>query len=486
MTIFISVIHDMWGLIYNSKDLISNIASELFPGSTAIKLSLEELTYSNGKYQLEKQPLTVGNDESDPHQSKFDDLSKLKGPLENLKELRLVLAGLSLGQLANSEGSKVLPNAECMGSYEIHQLLCQAAEFGNHTLIPKLEAQFGDVSFEYDKASFLNLLNGDGPLFEPGFAQPLELAIRGNHYLTVEALLNAGADPDGVGICDPPPVEIAVEYVNDDMVRLLIREGACGSGPFSRVRVLEHLMHLEDTSIYADWLKNASEYDNLFSLLSYIRLFGEFEEYELLDRVSVRAKEQLKWLRDKTPRSGEPFLRSILTGLERSELQDFLDEEDSTGRGLELILDVLTGVHVEQQARGILRTALFGSAEEMNEILDPPKISDSPGLHTLVSRNAPNALGVFLELDPNLAAVDTKGNSALHVAATWNRLTCARQLLKFGIDKSTENKDGKSAYQIAGENGHKEIEEEIAVFSRGFNLDLLSPIESAPLVALPD
>jgi hypothetical protein len=164
----------------------------------------------------------------------------------------------------------------------------------------------------------------------------------------------------------------------------------------------------------------------------------------------------------------------------------FLDEEDNPGRGLELILDVLTGVHVEQQARGILRTALFGSAEAMKEVLDPPKISDSPVLHTLVSRNAPNALGVFLELSPNLAALDIKENSALHVAATWNRITCARQLLMFGVDINTENKDGKTAYQIAFENGYKEIGEEIAVFSRGFNLDLLSPIESAPLAALPD
>jgi ankyrin repeat protein len=174
-----------------------------------------------------------------------------------------------------------------------------------------------------------------------------------------------------------------------------------------------------------------------------------------------------------------------VTESERSELQYFFDHEDRTGRGLELILDVLTGVHVEQQARKILRTALFGSTEAMNEILDPPKMSESPSLHTLVSRNAPDALDVFLELGPNLAALDTQGNSALHVAATWNRVTCARQLLEFGIDVYTENKDGKTAYQIALENGYKEIGKEIALFSGGFNLNLLSPIESAPLVAFP-
>lgn len=479
MTILILVSYDMWGALYNLKDLISNITSEIFPGSTAIKLSLKELVYSNDEYQLEKQPVTVGIDESglergdssslDPHQSKFDDLSKLKGPLENLKELRLVLAGLSLGQLANSEGSKVLPNAEYMGSWEIYTLLRDAVEVGNYTLIPKLEVQFGNLKFENDNASFLNLLNGDGPISEWGlYQQPLVRAIRGNHYLTVEALLDAGADPDGAGICDPLPVEIAAECGNDKIVRLLIKRGVGGSEPSTRVHVLRTLMTFGDISIYADWLKDASEYDNLFSLLSYIGLFGAFGEYELLDIASVRAKEQLKSLRDETPRSGEPFLRSVLDELEREDLQDFFDDEDSTGRGLELILDVLTGVHVEQQARGILRTALFGSAEALNEILDPPKISSSHILHTLVSRNAPNALGVFLELGPNLAALDTKGNSALHVAATWNRVPCARQLLKFGIDVNTENKDGKTAYQIAFENGYKEIGEEIAPFFNDF------------------
>jgi len=479
-TIFISVINDMWGALYNLKDLISNITSEIFPGSTVIKLSLENLGYSKGKYQLKKQPVTVGIDESglekgdssslDSHQSKFDDLSKLKGPLETLKELRLVLAGISLGQLAKSEGSKVLPNAECMGSWRIQQLLRDAAEVGNHTLIPKLNAQFGNVIFKEDDASFLNLLNGDGPVSEWGVDQPLDLAIRRGHYLMVEALLDAGADPDSGADCDDLPIVIAAYSLKLDIVRLLIKRGAGGSDPFFRVQVLRALMFLSDKSYYAEFLKNASDNDNLFSLLSYIGLFGAFEEYELLDMVSGRAREQLKSLRDKTPRSGEPFLRSVLTEVERGELQyfldetDFLGEEHSTGRGLELILDVLTGVHIEQQARGILKTALFGSTEAMNNILDPPEISESPTLHTLVSVNAPNALGVFLELRPNLAILDTKGNSALHVAATWNRVTCARQLLDFGIDVYTENKDGKTAYQIAFQNGYDEIGD--AIFLR--------------------
>lgn len=502
--IFIAACHDMWGALYNLKDLISNITREIFPGSTAKKSSLKKLVYSKGNYRLEKNAVTVGDDESgpekedssslDPHQSKFDDLSKLKGSLRNLEELQLVLAEAALGQLTKTEHPNFLPNFVLMRPYQVYTLLCDAARHGHSGLIPKLEALFGNLKFkddDEDDFSFMNLLNGDGPVPEWDVDdQPLDIAVRRGHYLIVEALLDAGADPNGAEIGDLLSVMVAAESGRDDMVRLLIKRGGGGSTPSYRVQVLRHLMDLGDRRIYTDWLKDVSEYDNLFSVLSYIGLFGAFEEYELLDIVSVRVQEQLKSPTHKTPRSGEPFLRSVFTELEREELQifvdeDFLGEEDCTGRGLELILDVLTGVHVEQQARGILRTALFGSAEEMNEILDPPTISDSPSLHTLVSRNAPNALGVFLELGPNLAALDTNGNSALHVAATWNRHTCARQLLKFGIDINTENKDGKTAYQIAFENGCKEIGEEIALFSRGFNLDLLSPHESVPLIAFP-
>jgi ankyrin repeat protein len=491
IAIFISVTYDMWGALYNLKGLISNIKSEIFPGSTAIKLSLKGLVYSNGEYRLEQQAVTVGSDESglekggssslDRHQSKFDDLSNLKGSLQNLKELRLVLAGISLEQLAKSEGSKVLPNAEYIQSWIIYNLLRDAAELGNYTLIPQLEAQFGNLIFQGDNATFLGLLDGDDPVSSSGVDQPLDIAIRHGHYLTVEALLDAGADPDGGGNYDLFPVVLAAKSGYGDIVRLLIKKGAGGSDPFSRVHVLRRLTRLGKSN-YQWWFTHASEYDNVFSLLFYIGLFGDLEEYEFLDVVSERAREQLISLRDKTPRSGEPFLRSVLTEMERCELQgfleerDFLGEEDSTGRGLELILDVLTGVHVEQQARKILRIALFGSTEAMNEILDPPKISESesPVLHILVSINAPNALGVFLELGPNLAILDTKRNSALHVAAARNRTTCTRQLLEFGIDVHTENKDGKTAYQIALENGYKGIGEETAL--RGFILDPLSPI----------
>jgi hypothetical protein len=160
--------------------------------------------------------------------------------------------------------------------------------------------------------------------------------------------------------------------------------------------------------------------------------------------------------RDKNPSSGRPVLRQILVPSERKELHDILDGDDS-GRGVELVLDVLAGVHIEQQARGILKTAIFGSTAAIIDTLHPTKASEFPPMHKLVSRNAPNALGVFLELDPDLASLDTQGNTSLHVAAARNRVACAQQLLQSGIDVDVENNDGETAFEIAVRAGHRDI-----------------------------
>jgi ankyrin repeat protein len=137
-----------------------------------------------------------------------------------------------------------------------------------------------------------------------------------------------------------------------------------------------------------------------------------------------------------------------------------LNKEDLSGRGLELILNVLTGVHIEQQARSILKSVLFDN-DAVDEMLQPTEASDSPVLHTLVSRNAPNALGVFLDLEPDLATLDLQGNTALHIAARLDRVAYAKLLLNSKIDVNVENNSGKTALQIALQLGYKEVSNDI-------------------------
>jgi Ankyrin repeats (3 copies) len=222
-----------------------------------------------------------------------------------------------------------------------------------------------------------------------------------------------------------------------------------------------------DQKLHAKFLEDLFDWwpKDMLPLMLAIILIGNFERYELLDAISEKIKKHISFERKRAAGSGKPLLRSILNELKRGLVLDFLDEEDDTGRGLELLLDVFTEVHIEQQARGVMKTALFGTLQASNEMLQPTKTSESPTLHTLVSRNAPNALSVFLDLSPNLAAVDIQGDTALHIAAAGNCVACARQLLKLKIDVDVENNDGKTARQIAVEEGHTEISEEIDLTS---------------------
>ena len=139
-------------------------------------------------------------------------------------------------------------------------------------------------------------------------------------------------------------------------------------------------------------------------------------------------------------------------------LLDFADD-----RGLELLLDTLTGVHIEQQARPILRAVLGESEIAKNEALQVDKSSGLPILHTLVCRNAPNALGVFLGFAPNINLTDVHDNTALHTAASRNRIVCARLLLQSGTNVHAKNADGKTALQICIRKEHAAVAEEIMV-----------------------
>ncbi len=107
-----------------------------------------------------------------------------------------------------------------------------------------------------------------------------------------------------------------------------------------------------------------------------------------------------------------------------------------------------------------MKSVLFDN-DAVDEMLQPTEASDSPVLHTLVSRNAPNALGVFLDLEPDLATLDLQGNTALHIAARLDRVAYAKLLLNSKIDVNVENNSGKTALQIALQLGYKEVSNDI-------------------------
>jgi hypothetical protein len=461
MVTFISAILSNWGGIYRAKTFIGNAASEHVPSSNDIKSSLEQLLENRYRLEPSAAPDVEGELCSEPSdgpslakdQSKFDNISLLKGPLEDLDELRLVLAEVSLWELERSGHRQSFSDIKIVSDFKMYALLCDASRLGNSTLIQKLGKYFQNVTFGSD-TSFSDILNLEFQMAEWGGDQlPLHLAIKAGHYRTVEALLDAGADLEGPEEWETTPLYVAANCEHNDIVRLLIRRGAY---VFGENWILNIVFRASDQELHEKCLETLRSYGDMCSLLCFIVFVGQYERYGVLDMVSKLIGELLS-TRDKNPSSGKPVLNHILAPFEREELYNFLNEDDS-GRGIELILDELAGVHIEQQARGILKTAIFGSTAEINAMLNSTGASESPPMHTLVSRNAPNALGVFLELGPNLAALDAQGNTSLHVAAARNRIACAQELLQSGIDVDVKNNDGETAFEIAVRAGHPDIE----------------------------
>jgi hypothetical protein len=194
-----------------------------------------------------------------------------------------------------------------------------------------------------------------------------------------------------------------------------------------------------------------------------VMLCGEKEEYELYDILSERLRTNFRRLENE---SGKPAIQALDSDFEfYSALDEVLGVVYDNDRGLELLLDTLTGVHIEQQARPILRALLGQSEIAMDEALQVDESSGSPILHALVCRNAPNALGIFLRLGPNINLTDGHDNTALHTAASRNRIACARLLLQSGTNVHAENADGETALQICIRKEHAAVAEEIMMIS---------------------
>jgi len=236
MATFFSAIHGLWGPVFNSRHLIINTAIRAsLSGSITLIASLEQLR--DNPYRLEQPPEIAMTGEGGSNSgvsdrpstakvhSRFDNISKFKGPVKNLKQLRLVLAEISLSELEKTHHSEVPPFLLSDGFIMLDVLL-DAARFGNSNLIKQLGTHFGTTFIKgmFPLTEFLNL---SGEVGEWQFDEaPLHLAVSAGHTLTVEALIDAGADPNGPDGWDETPIFLAANAGHDEIVILLIKRGA--------------------------------------------------------------------------------------------------------------------------------------------------------------------------------------------------------------------------------------------------------------------
>lgn len=226
-----------------------NATSENVPSSKAINSSLEQLLENPYRLELSVAPAVdyePGLELSDSalptkDQPKFDDISILRRPLRNLEELRIILVEVLLSELERLGYRQPFPNVEILDRYQMYNLLYDAARLGNSNLIQQLGKHFENAAFNSRETLFIHLLDLEGSVAEWGVGEsPLYLAMEAGYYHTVEALLNAGADPDGPEGWDESPLNVALARGHYNLVLLLIKRGARPTflGPYGYFRCL--------------------------------------------------------------------------------------------------------------------------------------------------------------------------------------------------------------------------------------------------------
>ncbi|KAF4628255.1 hypothetical protein G7Y89_g9901 [Cudoniella acicularis] len=201
MAVFISALLEAWEIMFNFQHgIIYAAKTNLFPGTRTIELSLLRLNRSPWRISEASTASSDGPYEAFHHSlSKIGDIHR---PVKSLEELGMVLIEVSLKEIEQVD------NPEAM----------------------KLLQQATDVqSGEQDCITWSDILNARGEDFE--YRDDMELlclAAKAGHLRTAKALIEAGADPSGMGenSFQNSPIELTRNAGHDDVVSMLIKHGA--------------------------------------------------------------------------------------------------------------------------------------------------------------------------------------------------------------------------------------------------------------------
>jgi ankyrin repeat protein len=382
-------------------------------------------------------------------------------------ELVMALVEVSLEEIEIIGDSRTVGSTSKLLEWQtIMDVLVRAAEHGNSRVITLLAKHFKNSEFHWGH-KWENILDHDGEISEYGLEPanaPLCIAAKAGCEPAVRALIDAGAYVDGPCEADATPLVLAIKASHYSIVRLLIEEGAgCCYGETA------YVIDSSDRKLQDIWIESIFFKDDWSAIFEAVVLIAKTEKYDPYDMLYEKIRSKLGEGEDKSDSKHELSLLTAKMKKFSLELRDILWEcmNDDSGRGLELILSSLTGRHVEQQVRLILGKVFLEMTRLLREL---PKVDEPSGLlilHLLVSRNAPNALSVFLDLGADTKVTDDQNNTALHIAASRNRIACARQLLQHGIEVEAEDALGQTALQVADRHGHRAFMELVSAYVGG-------------------
>ena len=370
-------------------------------------------------------------------------------PIKTPEELMVVLAEVALDEIVKSDAFQNAGTFVRFVDFDLFELIESAIRLGHFRLITLLKKLLTDPKFEleWELAELLNSDGGWDDFLSLSGVSLLCSAVKSGHIHVVKALLDAGARVNGPENRVPSPLSVALYAKQLEIARLLIEEGA-------RVGVDETAMIIKsiNSDLFKAWMENVFRAPNWKVIFYGI---SRMSQNEYLDVLLRQTRNKIDSMTNNSTRDMGLFEEEPLS-YGRRELSRCVAEKND--RGLQLLLYSLFGLYPERAVTSVLGDAIVPlTARPSGKLKEVDLESKSPILHILVSKDAPKGLSIFLALGPSLTTRDVYGNTALHLAAYYDRIACATELLRAGINTLATDALGQTAFQIASQNGHQEM-----------------------------